>query len=112
VVVRNAITISGINSINVTKLDVLTGFQNIKIGVGYILDGNKISFVPALLDDFDKVEVEYIDMPGWTEDITKARKFKDLPKNAREYILKLEEVLEVPINFIGVGVHRSEMVFR
>lgn len=112
VVVKNAITISGINSINVTKLDVLTGFQSIKIGVAYMLDDEEISFVPALLDDFDKVEVEYIDMPGWTEDISKAREFKDLPKNAQNYILKLEEILEVPINFIGVGVHRSEMIYR
>lgn len=112
VVVRNAITVSGINSINVTKLDVLTGFQSIKIGVGYSLDGEKISFVPALLQDFERVEVEYIDMPGWTEDISEAKNFEDLPKNAQDYILKLEEILEVPVNFIGVGVHRSEMVYR
>ena len=112
VVVKNAITISGINSINVTKLDVLTGFQTIKIGVGYQLNGEKLSFVPASLEDFKNVEVEYIDMPGWTEDISEAKKFKDLPKNAQNYILKLEEILEVPVNFIGVGVHRSEMVFR
>ncbi len=112
VVVRNAITVSGINSINVTKLDVLTGFQSIKIGVGYKLDGEKITFVPAILEDFKRVEVEYIDMPGWTEDISTIKEFKDLPENAKKYILKLEEVLEVPINFIGVGVHRSEMIYR
>ncbi|MFH0838540.1 MAG: adenylosuccinate synthase [Patescibacteria group bacterium] len=112
VVVKNAITISGINSINLTKLDVLTGFQNIKIAVGYKLDGEKISFVPALLQDFERVEVEYIDMPGWTEDISAAEKFGDLPKNARNYVLKLEEILEVPVNFIGVGVHRNEMIYR
>lgn len=112
IVVKNSITINGINSINVTKLDVFTGFQNLKIGVGYILDGEKIGFIPAQLQDFERVEVEYIDMPGWTEDISGAKSFKDLPKNAQNYILKLEELLEVPINFIGVGVHRSEMIFR
>jgi adenylosuccinate synthase len=112
VVVKNAITVSGINSINVTKLDVLTGFKTIKIGVGYLLNGEKINFVPAILDDFEKVEVDYIDMPGWSEDISKAKSFNDLPKNAQNYILKLEEILEVPINFIGVGVHRSEMIYR
>ena len=112
VVVKNAITVSGINSINVTKLDVLTGFQTIKIGVGYVLNGEVIEFTPAHLDDFEKVEVKYIDMPGWTEDISKAKTFDQLPKNAQNYILKLEEILEVPINFIGVGVHRSEMIYR
>jgi len=112
VVVRNAITVSGINSINVTKLDVLTGFETIKVGVGYKLNGEKITFVPAQLEDFENVEVEYLDMPGWTEDISKAQTFDDLPENAQKYILKLEEILEVPVNFIGVGVHRSEMVYR
>lgn len=112
IVVRNAITINGINSINITKLDVLTGFQNIKIGVGYTLDGEAISFVPASLEDFERVEVEYLNMPGWTQDITGVKHFKDLPKNAQDYILKLEELLEVPINFIGVGVHRSELIYR
>lgn len=112
VVVKNAITISGINSINLTKLDVLTGFKTIKIGVSYLLNGEKIDFIPASLEDFDKVEVEYIDMPGWTEDISDSKEFKDLPKNAQDYVLKLEEILGVPINFIGVGVHRSEMVYR
>lgn len=112
VVVKNAVTVSGINSINLTKLDVLTGFKNIKIGLGYTLDGEKITFVPAHLEDFERVEVEYIDMPGWNEDISKAETFRELPKNAKNYILKLEEILKVPINFIGVGVHRSEMIYR
>ena len=112
VVVRNAITVSGINSINVTKLDVLTGFETIKIGVGYKLNGKTVSFVPARLEDFEKVEVQYTEMPGWTEDISKAKTFEELPENARNYILKLEELLEVPINFVGVGVDRSEMVYR
>ncbi len=112
VVVKNAITINGINSINITKLDVLTGFQSIKIATGYLLDGEVIEFVPASLEDFERVEVQYIDMPGWEEDISKVKDFKDLPKNAQDYILKLEELLEVPINFIGVGVHRSELIYR
>ncbi len=112
IVVKNAITVSGINSINVTKLDVLTGFQSIKIGVGYKLNGESIEFIPASLKDFESVEVDYIDMPGWTEDISAIKDFDKLPENAKKYILKLEEILEVPINFIGVGVHRSELIYR
>lgn len=112
VIVKNAITLSGINSINVTKLDVLTGFKTIKVGVGYELDGEPVHFVPASLADFERVEVKYIDVPGWNEDIAKVKDFKALPKNAQNYILKLEELLEVPINFIGVGVHRNELIYR
>ncbi len=111
-VVRNSITINGINSINITKLDVLTGFETIKIGAKYLLKGKEIKYIPANLEDFEKVDVEYIEMPGWTEDISKAKKFEDLPENAQKYLLKLEELCEVPINFIGVGVHRDEMVYR
>ena len=110
--VKNAIDINGITSINLTKLDVLGGFKKIKIGINYKLDGKEVSYIPSSLEDFDKVEVEYLEIDGWTEDISKAKKFSDLPKNCQDYVKKLEELLETPINFIGVGVHRDEMIFR
>jgi adenylosuccinate synthase len=111
-VVKNAIMLNGIESINLTKLDVLTNFKTIKIGVSYKLNGEPISFIPSSLEDFSSVEVVYEEMPGWDEDIAKAKKFKDLPKNCRNYVKRLEEILEIPINFIGVGVHRNEMIFN
>ena len=112
VVVKNSIAINGITSINMTKLDVLKGVDPIKIGVGYSLDGEQIEYIPASLSDFENVEVEYLEMPGFTEDISKAKKFSDLPANAKAYIEKIEELIETPINFIGVGVHRDEMIYR
>ncbi len=112
VVAKNSIILNGINSVNITKLDVLTGFKTIKIAVGYKLDGEEIQFIPASLEDFERVEVDYIEMPGWDKDISKAEKFEDLPKNAQDYILKLEEIMELPINFIGVGMHRNELIYR
>jgi adenylosuccinate synthase len=111
-VVKNAIVLNGIESINLTKLDVLTGFKSIKIGIHYKLNGEKISFIPSSLEDFENVEVEYEEMPGWDEDITKAKKFSDLPANCQDYVKRLEEILEVPVNFIGVGMHRDEMIFN
>jgi adenylosuccinate synthase len=111
-VVKDSIVLNGITSINLTKLDVLTGLKTVKIGVGYKLDGEPLKSIPASLNDFQKAEVEYIEMEGWTEDISKARKFKDLPKNCRKYVEKIEEILEVPINFIGIGVRRDEMIYR
>jgi len=112
IVVKNAIDINGINSINLTKLDVLTGFKSIKIGVGYSLNGEKITYLPSDLKALDEVKVECIEMPGWEEDIAGAKNFEELPKNAKDYVKKVEEILEVPINFIGNGVHRSEMIYR
>lgn len=112
IVVKNSIAINGITSINMTKLDVLTKVNPIKIGVGYKLNGESIEYIPASLSDFDDVEVEYLEMEGWTEDISKAKKFSDLPKNCQNYVKKMEELLETPINFIGVGVHRDEMIYR
>ncbi len=111
-VVKNAIVINGINSINLTKLDVLTGFQSIKIGLSYKLDEENIDFIPANLEDFEKVEVQYAELPGWEEDLSEIKTFEALPENARNYVLKLEEILEIPINFIGVGVHRDDMIYR
>lgn len=111
-VVKNSIVINGINSLNLTKLDVLTGFQSIKIGVNYSLEGQKIEFIPANLDDFERVKVEYIEMPGWENSIEGVKNFEDLPKEAQDYVLKLEEICEIPIHFIGTGVHREDMIYR
>ncbi|PIZ74094.1 adenylosuccinate synthase [Candidatus Peregrinibacteria bacterium CG_4_10_14_0_2_um_filter_43_11] len=111
-VVNNAIDINGVNSICLTKLDVLTGFQTIKIGTHYELDGEKISYIPANLTDFQRVKVVYEEMPGWTEDLTQTESFDALPEKCRNYVLRLEELSGVPINFIGVGVHRNQIIYR
>lgn len=112
VVVKEAISLNGLTSLNMTKLDVLTNVNPIKIGIEYKLNGESIDYIPSSLKDFDNVEVEYLEMEGWTKDISKAKKFEDLPKNAQIYVKKVEELLETPINFIGVGVHRDEMIYR
>jgi adenylosuccinate synthase len=111
-VIKNSIAANGINSVNMTKLDVLSNFQNIKIGARYRLDGEIIGYIPACLEDFERVEVEYIDMPGWEGDISKVSKFKDLPKNAQNYIKQTEELIGAPINFIGVGQNREQIIYR
>ncbi|MBI5732112.1 MAG: adenylosuccinate synthase [Candidatus Magasanikbacteria bacterium] len=112
IVVKNAVALNGITSINLTKLDVLSQFNTIKIGVGYTLDGEPIDYIPASLKDFERVKVKYIEMDGWTEDLSSAKKFSDLPKNCQKYVKTIEEVIETPINFIGVGMHRNEMIYR
>lgn len=111
-VVKNAIAVSGVESLNLTKLDILTGFKTIKIATQYRLDGQVLDFIPSNLEDFERVEVDYLEMPGWEENLASLKTFEDLPQNAKNYVLKLEELLETPINFIGVGVHRDDMIYR
>jgi len=112
IVVKNSIAANGINSINLTKLDVLSKMKSMKIVTGYKLNGEDLQFIPSSLSDFDNVEIETIEMPGWEKDISEARTFEDLPKNAQDYVLKLEELIEVPINFIGVGETRDQIIYR
>jgi len=111
-VVKQSIKLNGITSINLTKLDVLTKFRKIKIGVGYKLNGQPINSIPASLGEFANVEVEYIESDGWMDDISKAEKFKDFPKNCQKYIKTIEDHLDTPINFIGVGANRDQMIYR
>ena len=112
IAVKNSIIINGITSINFTKLDVLSGFKTIKVGIKYKLNGEYINFIPASLKDFENVEVEYIEFPGWEEDISKMKNFDDLPENAKNYVNSIEEILETPINFIGVGMDRNDMIYK
>ncbi|MBI5412219.1 adenylosuccinate synthase [Candidatus Peregrinibacteria bacterium] len=111
-VVRNAIVTSGISTLNLTKLDVFSGFETIKIGTRYLLENKPISFIPATVEELRKVDVEYLEMPGWKQDISTKEKFKDLPKLCQNYVLKLEELLGTPIQFIGVGADREQMIVR
>lgn len=112
VVANNAIVMNGIESVNLTKLDVLTGFKSIKIGTKYHLRGKEVKFIPASLKLFQQVEVEYEEMPGWEEDLSDIKSFDELPENAKKYVLRLEELMKTPINFIGVGANRDQLIYR
>lgn len=70
----------------------VTGFDEVKIGVKYVCDGVELTHMPASLDTYSKVQVIYETLPGWTEDITQAKSFDELPANCKTYVLRLEEV--------------------
>jgi len=112
VVFNHANKINDFNSINLTKLDVLTGLKEIKVCVSYMLDGHEVGIMPADIDDLERVVPVYKTFPGWDEDITKVTEFKDLPQNALNYVLALESILDVPIRYIGVGPDRSATIVR
>lgn len=107
-----SVLINGFTSINLTKLDVFTGLEELKIGKAYKYKGEVIEGMPANLNILEDVEVEYDVVPGWTEDISKCTTFEELPLNAQNYVLKVQEMLGVPIRWIGVGPNRLEVVDR
>lgn len=108
VVVKYANMLCGTTGINLTKLDVLDKLDTIKIGIAY----KGLESMPASLKVLEEAEVEYLEMPGWQESISDCRKFEELPENCQAYVLKLEEILECPIKWIGVGPKREEMITR
>jgi adenylosuccinate synthase len=101
---------NGFTSVNLTKLDVLSGLKEIKVCVGYEYQGKKVPLLPASLAQFGGVEPQYITLDGWDEDISNVRKFEDLPANAQNYVKTIEKLMEIPIRWIGVGADRDALV--
>jgi adenylosuccinate synthase len=112
VALRYALEISGADGWIVTNLDVLTGFDEIKAAVRYKVGGREVRDWPGDLPDFDALEPVYQSHQGWSEDITRVRKFEDLPKNARAYVEWLEREVGVPIVMLSVGPEREQVISR
>jgi len=111
VIVNFTHRLNGYTAINLTKVDVLTGFEKINLAVAYKINGKRVTHaMPASLEELSKAEVEYEVMDGWTEDISKARKLSDLPQNCQAYIKRLETLIHVPIKWIGVGPSREDTI--
>ena len=112
VVVKNTVDINGVDSLNLTKLDVLTGIGELKMAVAYKLDGNPLTNVPSTPKAQANTEVVYETFPGWDEDISEVRNFEDLPENAKTYIQAIEQYTGCPVSSIGVGADREALIFR
>jgi len=105
--------INGFNYINLTKLDVLTNLSEVKIAVAYKHKTKTFTNTyPSNLETLEKCEVVYETFPGWKQDITKARKMEDLPEPAVKLVKRIEELVGVPIKWIGVGPGREDMITR
>ncbi len=111
VIARHASRINGFDELAVMKLDVLSGVKRIKIGVAYRYQGKAYKNYPAETPILEKCSVIYEEHPGWKEDLTKIRRWKDLPKNAQRYLMRLEALVKVPIKAISVGSERKETIF-
>lgn len=111
VVLNYSAMINGLSALAITKLDVLTGINPLKICTKYKYKAtafnHEFDFRP---DALEGVEVEFEELPGWTEDITGARRMEDLPENARRYLARIEELAGTPIIAVSVGASREEII--
>jgi len=97
-------------TLSLIKLDVLDTFKEIKIGVAYKINGKEVCGFPSSLENLADVEVEYEVFDGWMTPTTDIRDFKSLPTNAKLYLKRIEELLGIPIKYIGVGAERDAMI--
>jgi adenylosuccinate synthase len=110
VIARYATRVNGLTDFFLTKLDVLTGWERIPVCVAYEVDGRRVEELPYSQSDFHHAKPVYEYLPGWSEDISKAKTFADLPKNAQAYVKALEEMSGAQISAIGVGPGRTETI--
>ncbi|MEI6404382.1 MAG: adenylosuccinate synthase [Actinomycetes bacterium] len=109
-IARYATRVNGLTDIFLTKLDVLTGWEKIPVCVAYDIDGVRSDEIPMTQTDFHHAKPVYEYLDGWTEDISGAKTFSDLPKNAQDYVLFLEKVSGTRISAIGVGQDRDATI--
>lgn len=110
VVLKHGKRISGITDLAITLLDVLTGFEKLKICTSYMLDGKEIDYIPSTIEEFNKCKPVYIELDGWYEDISNVKSFNNLPKNAKNYIHKIEEITGINVSIISVGPDRKQTI--
>jgi adenylosuccinate synthase len=109
-IARYATRINGLTDIFLTKLDVLTGFDQIPVCVAYDIDGTRSEELPMTQTEFHHAKPIYEMMPGWSEDISGAQTLEDLPVNARNYVKFLEDISGTQISAIGVGQDRNATI--
>ncbi len=111
VVLRYAAAVNGFTEMFLTKLDVLSGFEELKIAVAYHIDGKRYEYPPVTLADLERVETEYITLPGWQQDISRVKNMRDLPDETCAYVQKVAELCGAPISTISVGPERDQLIY-
>ncbi|XP_073062409.1 adenylosuccinate synthetase, chloroplastic-like [Primulina eburnea] len=105
--------INGFSSLNLTKLDVLSDLSEIQLGVGYKqINGTQVQSFPSDLRTLEQIQVEYEVLPGWQTDISSIREYSKLPETARKYVERIEELIGVPIHYVGIGPGRDALIYK
>ena len=110
VMLRDSIRLNGLDSLSITKLDVLTGLDPLKLCVGYELDGQPVESRPSSLERLARCTPVYEEVPGWQEEISSARTLDDLPAETRAYLNRIQEITGVAIALVSVGAMREETI--
>ena len=108
--VRQTCVISGVNGISLTKLDVLDGFDELKICVGYELDGNKLDYLPTAADKQARVKPIYETVEGWSGSTAGARSWAELPAQAIKYVRRIEELIDCPVALVSTSPEREDTI--
>jgi adenylosuccinate synthase len=109
---RYTARLNGVAEVALTKFDVLDGLDSVRICTGYTLNGDPLANPPARISDYARVQPVFEEWPGWGENTTGAESVRDLPPRARQYVNRIEELLGLPVTYVGVGPHRRQLVTR
>ena len=112
VILKFSVRVNGLTKLAINKLDTLTGIKTLKICVAYEKNGETVYDFPTDISELEGCKPVYIEMPGWTEDITHAQSFDELPANAKAYIERIEKEVDCPITMVGVGPDREQNLNR
>jgi adenylosuccinate synthase len=107
---RHATRVNGLDTLAVTKLDVLAGLETLRIATSYRVGEEMVTEFPGRLDRLERAEPVYEEHPGWNEDLTGARSLDDLPETARRYLHRIEEITDVPVSLVSVGQSREQTI--
>jgi adenylosuccinate synthase len=110
VVLKDAARLNGLTGLAITKLDVLTTLDPVRIGVAYEVNGTHRDAMPGTIKELERCRPVFEDLLGWNEDIRGVRRYEDLPANTRRYLERVEELVGVPIQLISVGPDREETI--
>jgi adenylosuccinate synthase len=107
---KRSIQINGVSGLCVTKLDVMDGMETVRIGVGYKIDGKYSDILPVGAESLVGCEPVYEDMPGWSGTTVGVKRFEELPVEAQNYLKRIAEICEVPVDMVSTGPDRDETI--
>ena len=110
VVLKNAARLNGLTSLTITKLDVLSGLEQIRIATSYVHGPSSMEVFPNECFTLESCKPSYMDFAGWSEDISNARKFSDLPDKTQSYLRAIEELADIPLSIVSVGPGREQTI--
>lgn len=110
VLLRYSADINGLTSLVITKLDILSGFDELNIAIAYDVDGVRMDYPPSTIPELERAKPIYETLPGWHDDISHVRRYDDLPTNAKQYLQRISEWCDLPISMISVGPERDQLI--